>query len=184
MLVLYGFTKHGIFHLGTVCRAVLIIPEKKCTNHQDTLTQRFIKMWEEQSIRSVYKVAIPCHWRQDILVDKVVPDPFHFEGLRIGHDDSDFKRRRHRDTSSTGMCLICFCSSCGHNAWHQEGLIAEWIIEWLDNCRDEGIGRGGAWAIGEAWNVFSTTCWRPGCMTEEPWRINLTTILDGWEIQG
>ena len=98
-------------------------------------------------------MAILFHGHQDLL-DRVMTEPLFSWGWNKGQDHSDPKRGRHGDSLRPGMCLVCLCSSEISSFWQQEGLIAERLIEWLNNW-EMGKGRPGqqrwVWAVGEAW---------------------------------
>ena len=87
-------------------------------------------------------MAILFHGHQDLL-DRVMTEPLFSWGWNKGQDHSDPKRGRHGDSLRPGMCLVCLCSSEISSFWQQEGLIAERLIEWLNNWRD---GKRAIWA--------------------------------------
>lgn len=131
------FTKHGIFHQGTGCRARITKSQKtNALTRQDNLTQRFIKMWGGHLISSIYKVAIPLHWRPDRRGERVITEPYHLgDRARV----TTTVTSQGEDTG-TSQALGCVPFVPAALVWAQE--LAPWTCCWMNEWIIAEMGKG------------------------------------------
>lgn len=138
------FTKHGIFHQGTGCRARITKSQKQnALTRQDNLTQIFIKMWGGHLISSTYKVAIPLHWYPDRRGERVITEPYHL-GDRARVTTTVTSQGEDTGTSQAQGCVPFAPAAPVWAQWLAPWTyywMNDWMIEWLNDWIIEEMGK-------------------------------------------